>query len=177
MTSDSPYKPPSSELIDAKYGEITRRGRYVVLQPDTGWPSRCFKCNKETDHKREVRLTYVNPWILITILINILITIVLALIFRKRFKILLPLCEEHARKRKNFLIFQWGLVALLILSIAVGVASDWIFLVYVSIFIFALIVLSAIFGRLAYAAKFKDGNIWVRGAGREFLDSLPEHAA
>lgn len=175
MTSESPYAPPESELIDTGLDEITRRGRYAVLSPDTEWPSRCFKCNRETANRKEIRLTYLNPWIILTILINVLITLVLALIFRKRFKVSLPLCDDHTRKRRNFVIFQWASLAFTIAATALWVATQSILLAYVAIFSFVVVVLSAIFGRIAHAAKFKQGKIWITGGGRDFLDSLPEY--
>ena len=175
MSSESPYAPPKSELIETGRDEITRRGRYVVLRPDIEWPSRCFKCNRETDNRKDVRLTYLNPWIIATILINVLITLVLALIFRKRFKVSLPLCKDHAQKRRNFVVFQWASLAFTIVTAALWLLTDSLPLGYVALFTFVVVVLSALFGRIAHAAKFKQGKIWLTGAGREFLDSLPEH--
>ena len=177
MSSVSPYQPPASELIDPTHGAPSRQGRYVVLNPQAEWPSRCFKCNGETDLTKKLQLTYVNPWIYLSILINILITLVLALIFRKRFKINLPLCEAHIKRRRKFLIFQWSMVALLVVTVAIGWLTEFSITTQVSIFLFLVIAISAIFGRVAFVAKLKKGNIWVRGARKGFIDSLPDHAA
>ena len=176
MSTESPYEPPKSSL-DVDHCNISRKGRYAVLKPDIEWPSRCFKCNNETSLRKEVKLTYVNPWIYISILFTILLTIILALIFRKRFTVNLPLCELHIKKRKKFLIFQWTLLAAMSSSLLIAVLSNSDIFVFLSIVTFVIIIISAIFGRLAFAAKYKVGNIWVAGGGKEFLNSLPDFVA
>jgi hypothetical protein len=174
MDNESPYAPPKSSLINTNPENMRRKGRYVILDPDIEWPSRCFKCNKETTYKKEVKLAYVNPWIYLSILINVVVTLILALIFQKKFTIELPLCDEHTRKRRNFLIFQWTMVALFVATLAIGIAFEIMIFTAIAILIFFIVLFSGLFGRLAFAAKFKNGNIWVRGGGKEFLDSLPE---
>jgi hypothetical protein len=154
---------------------MRRKGRYVILDPDLEWPSRCFKCNKETSYKKEVKLTYVNPWLYLTILINVLITVILAMIFQKIFTVNLPICEEHRLKHRNFIIFQWSMVALFVAALAIGIVTESLVFAAVAILVFLIILFSGIFGRLAFAAKFKNGNIWVRGAGKDFLNSLPDY--
>jgi hypothetical protein len=89
----------------------------------------------------------------------------------------LPLCELHIKKRKKFLIFQWALVAVMSISILVGVLSTINVLVFLSIVTFSVLLISAIFGRLAYVAKYKNGNLWITGAGKEFLNNLPDFIA
>jgi hypothetical protein len=177
VSIESPYETPKSSLVDVDNCNISRKGRYAVLKPDIEWPSRCFKCNQETSLRKEVKLTYLNPWIYISILFTILLTIILALIFRKRFTVNLPLCELHIKKRKKFLIFQWALVAVMSISIFIGVLSTIDVLVLLSIVTFLVILISAIFGRLAFAAKYTNGNLWITGAGKEFLNNLPDFVA
>jgi len=174
MNIDSPYAPPESPLIDQDTGGMFTKGRYVIFYPHQTWPDRCFKCNEATDFKKTTRITYINPWIYVSILVTILLTIILALIFRKRFTIELPLCQRHVTRRRNFLIFQWSMVALMVGAIAVGVLSSSDTLLALSALVFLVIVVSAIFGRLAYAARYRDEKIWLTGAGKEFRNSLPE---
>ncbi len=178
MSTESPYAPPKSSLVvDVDNYNISRKGYYVVLKPDMEWPSRCFKCNQETSLRKEVKLIYLNPWIYISIFFTIFLTIILALIFRKRFTVNLPLCELHIKKRKKFLIFQWALVAIMSISILIGVLSNIGVLIFLSFVTFLVILISAIFGRLAFAAKYKNGNIWITGGGKEFLNNLPDFVA
>ncbi|NKB35869.1 MAG: hypothetical protein GKR93_01685 [Gammaproteobacteria bacterium] len=177
MSVESPYETPKSSLIDVLHDDICRNGRYVVIRPDVEWPSRCFKCNEDTILKKEVKLTYINPWIYLSILINVLITIILALIFRKKFTVDLPLCERHVKRRKNFLIFQWTMVAVITAGIIIGSLTELTFFLGISMLVLLMVLVSAIFGRLAFAAKYKNEYIWVTGAGKEFLKSLPEFVA
>ena len=109
---ENPYQPPESSLTSkSNLSQFYQRGRYVVMDSRSGWPARCFKCNKDTQETKKVVLTYTTPY--------------------------------------GFL----GLVAL------VG---------------FLVIVISAIFGRLAFAAKYKNDKLWVSGADKAFRNSLPE---
>lgn len=175
MTTASPYAPPKSALVDSHQSDLSRTGRYVVLDPEIEWPSRCFKCNEATEIKKEVKLTYVNPWLYLSILFTILLTIILVLIFRKKFKVELPLCERHIKRRKYFLIFQWAMVAIMTVGIVVSVLTNETILLALSGFVFLVILISSNFGRLAFAAKLKNDKIWVSGAGKGFLNSLPDY--
>ena len=174
MTSTSPYEPPKSTLIDTQQGDISRNGRYVIIHPDSEWPNRCFKCNEETDQNKALTLTYINPWIYVSILINFLITIILALIFRKRFPIKLPLCESHQKKYKNLLIFQWAMLGVIITGVIAGIYTDEPMYLFAAMIAFFPLVISSLFGRLAHASRFRDDVLWIKGAGNEFLNSLPE---
>lgn len=177
MTSTSPYEPPKSTLIDTQQGDISRNGRYVIIRPESEWPSRCFKCNEETDQNKKLTLTYINPWIYVSILINVLITIILALIFRKRFPVKLPLCELHQQKHKNLLIFQWVMLAVVISGVVAGLYTDESMYLFAAMVGFFPLIISSLFGRLAHASRYRDDFLWIRGAGKEFLNSLPDIGA
>ena len=173
MSADSPYATPKSSLTSAGVGEVYSSKRYAVCKADAQWPSKCFKCNSQTHIKKKTKLTYVNPWIYLSLIISPLITIILALIFQKKFTIDLPLCEQHIKKRRNFLIFQWSMVALVVGGIFFGVFVDSQLVLLLALLLFLIIVISAIAGRMVFLAKLKNDNLWIRGAGKQFLDDLP----
>ncbi len=173
MSNNSPYATPKSQLSVVDDSTIYRKKKYAILNPEAEWSSRCFKCNSETEIKKKVKLAYVNPWIYLSILITPILTIILALIFQKKFTLQLPMCNQHVKKRKNFVIFQWVTTILSIVGISVGIATDSPLILVSAIVLFLVVVISAIAGRILYAAKYKDNRIWVRGAGKEFLESLP----
>ena len=177
MSADSAYQPPKSTLVDEHSSKMCRKGKYTIVNPEIEWPSRCFKCNAETDLRKKTKLAYLNPWFYLSILINILVTIILSMIFSKRFTIEMPLCEQHMSKRKNLVVLQWTLVAVMLLSIAAAAATSNELFIAPAIFTLLLVVVLAIFGRLAFAAKYKNGNLWIKGAGKKFLNSLPEFVA
>jgi len=175
MDDDSPYKPPQSNLIDEGGEPIVRKGRYVVHERGAKWPSRCIKCNISTEQKKATKLVYVNPWIYLSILISPILTIILALIFQKKFDVELPVCQEHLKKRKRFLVMQWVILLLMITGFVVGIGLESGVVVAIALFLVLVVVVMAIFSRLAVASKFKNERLWISGAGKQFLDSLPEY--
>ncbi len=174
---DNVYAAPKSRLIDTDEtpGGVMRRKKYVVTSKDVVWPNRCFKCNAATSNRKKLRLSYVNPWVYLSILINILVTIVLVLIFQKKFIIDLPLCDAHLRKRKRFLVMQWSVLAGTGTLAIAGAALDNPMLLTLSMIGFMVVVLTAIFSRIAYIAKRKNDTLWIKGAGAPFLASLKEY--
>ncbi len=174
MHNVSPYDPPKSDLRDERLGTTSRKGHYVIHRPGTDWPPRCFKCNKETTECMEVTFTYVNRWILFSMLLTFLTTFILAIIFRKKFIEKLPLCNKHIERRKRFRQLLLCLVPIVGSTLLVGIFSESNTLVIDSAAALLLLLLFANYGRLAYIAKIKDGNIWIAGAGAKFRKSLSE---
>lgn len=170
---DSIYAAPKSELTNAEPAEIYRYKHYVILNSDAAWPARCFKCNADSAVRKKVNVAYVNPWIYLTLLITPIVTIVLALIFQKKFSIDLPICDSHLKKRKNFVIFQWTALLLMIAGFILGAALNSELLFILSLLLLLMVVIAAIAGRMIHLAKFKDDHLWVRGTGKAFLQSLP----
>ncbi len=173
MSSESPYAPPKSSLVNTAATGIYGFKQYVIHQDGVEWPSRCFKCNTDTNTTKKVKLVYVNPWIYLSLLITPILTIILALIFQKRFTVQLPICEAHLKKRRNFLFFQWGTVVLTIAGFTIGATTNSDIVIMLSIILVLVILISALIGRMIYVAKFKKYNLWIRGAGKEFVCSLP----
>jgi len=172
MSSESPYTTPQSSLLGSETSELYGYKRYVIQRSDIEWPPRCYKCNADTSVTKKVKLTYVNPWIYLSLLITPIFTIILALIFQKKFTVQLPLCETHLKKRRYFSIFQWVAVSFMIAGFIIGIATNSDIALILSIALILVIVVSAIAGRMVYIAKFKKDNLWVRGAGKEFVSSL-----
>ena len=172
----NPYQPPQSNLLrpEMQASDLKRYKNYVILDSDTVWPARCMKCNAPTDFKKKTNLTYVNPWIYLSVLINILVTVVLALIFQKKFTLQLPLCETHKIRRQRFLIAQWSGLAALIGMLVVAYTAKLPALFVAAGILFIALVISALVSRLAYIAKYKDGKLWLKGIGKPFLASLQE---
>lgn len=172
MSSESPYAAPNSDLSNTEASKLYSNKHHVIFEADAEWPERCFKCNEDTKGTKKIKLTYVNPWIYLTILITPLVTIILALIFQKKFNINLPICDEHLKKRRNFLIIQWSLLALMIAGFVVGATTDSQLLLVLSLVLLLVVVISAIAGRMVHVAKYKQNRLWVRGTGKKFLQSL-----
>jgi len=172
--SQSHYAPPKSKLVDTGNAVISRKGRYVIAHPEMEWPARCFKCNEPTEAKKTTKLTYINPWIYLSILITVILTIVLALIYRKKFVLEMPLCAKHLKRRKNALLIQWIIVGAILLFIGGQILTGNDMFIIFSIVAVLALVISTMFSRLAFASKYKNGELWIRGGGKKFLDSLPK---
>lgn len=170
---DSVYAAPRSELLDPAASEAYRHKRYVISAPDAAWPGRCYKCNTTSTLRKKVKLTYVNPWIYLSLLITPLITIILALIFQKKFTVDLPICERHLKRRRNFVLVQWAIVMLMIAGFVVGTGMQSDLLFFLSFLLILVVVILAIAGRMVFLAKYKSNRLWIRGTGKEFRDSLP----
>lgn len=172
--SKNPYQPPKSRVVDTNNWPLFQRGKYVVLQPGATWPDRCIKCNAPASYKKNLTMAYVNPWIYLSILVSILITVILALIFQKKFKISLPLCELHRRRRLQWMVINWLLFALAIGLIILGIANHFEWLTGIGFLVLLVLMITLLATRLGYIAKYRDQRIWIRGTGNKFRESLPE---
>ena len=177
-TIENPYQTPQSDVeqkLSSHSRGIWRKGNRVIVTAETIWPDRCIKCNNKTNDSITKTLAYVNPWIYLSVLISILITVILAVIFQKKFTMSLPLCSLHQRKRKNILIINWVLALFLGLGVWLSMANIFKYGYVISIITLLAILIIGWFGRLAYITKYKNPLIFIKGARREFLDSLDEY--
>ena len=172
---ESVYSPPKSEVLTSNEGDIFGNGKFVVYNSDIDWPARCYKCNQATDGKKNITLTHLNPWFYLSILISPLLLIILGLIFQKRFKLDLPICDEHLQKRQKHVKVNWGITAAMVLAFGLGIGLEVNALIIAAVVLMLVLVLSLVIGRLIYVARRKDQQLWVRGAGPEFIDSLPPY--
>jgi len=172
---ENPYKPPESSLkSERRDSQFSRHGRYVVMDPESKWPSRCIKCNKATESEKKIVLTYLNPWIYLSIFITPLLTLILYFIFRKRFETDLPLCKVHIKRRKYFLFFQWSMLTIFIVCLLSAISAGSDALGILAIICFLIVFVSSLFGRLAFAAKYKEELLWITGSSKGFRNSLPD---
>jgi len=174
---ENPYQTPKS-AVDVKLSNnasnIWRKKSAVVVTRETIWPKRCIKCNEPTENSLNRTLAYVNPWIYLSILISVLITVILALIFQKKFKMELPLCDRHAAYRKRVILINWLLFLGMIGCFWLTFANIYEFGALIGLAILLVMVIFGFSNRLAYIGRFKDPYIHVRGAKKAFLDSLDE---
>ena len=174
---ENPYQAPKSAVdvtLAHDASNIWRKKSSVVVTRETIWPKRCIKCNTPTEKSLNRKLAYVNPWFYLSILISLLITIVLVLIFQKKFKMDLPLCEKHSAYRKRVILINWILLFLAGGGFWLFVAEIFEYGLIISLVLFLAMVIIGFSNRLAYIARYKDPYIYVKGAKREFLDSLNE---
>jgi hypothetical protein len=159
-------------------GGVWRLNRQIVLRPNTPMPDRCVKCNAPANGIRLKRQLswHPSPYYLL-IFIGLLIYVIVALIVRKQAVVHIGLCEAH-RARRRFTIGSCWLAALAGIVAIFGGANlatggGWLVLMGITGILAALVV-GATAVPIVSAAKIDGELVWIRGAGREFLDSLPE---
>ena len=150
-------------------------------------PDRCVKCNAPGDGRPVVKTLYWHhPALFILILFpGLIIYAIVALCVRKSGKVSLSLCPVHRSVRRRNMMIAWG-VALLGLTLLIGgpvIASntnghdnDWIG-VTGALSGIVLILTGAILGAtivpVVSPRKIDEYWLYLKGAGRPFLDSLP----
>lgn len=172
---DKFYRAPTASVETTttdNAGNIWRKSSSVVVTSETIWPKRCVKCNVPTDKSIKRTLVYVNPWIYLSVLVSILITLILVLIFQKKFKMAIPICEKHIAYRKRVIMVNWLLFLVVILGVWITAADISQLGLVVSTVTLLGMVIFGLLNRLAYISKYKEPYIYVRGAKSDFLDSL-----
>jgi hypothetical protein len=98
------FVPPSPILA------ITRDGAKLVVPagmalPMALLPPVCVKCGAPADGKAVEKTLYWHPpWLYALIFIGVLIYAIVALVMRKQMRLRVPLCRQHAERRRGMLI-------------------------------------------------------------------------
>jgi len=156
---------------------IWRLGKQMVTRSETPFPDRCIKCNAPANGFRLKRTLYwQHPAYYLLLLCNLLILLIVVLIVRKKAVLHIGLCELHRSQRKVGLAVGWsgaiGGIALIV--VAIVLQSGWMALAGVAALLFGCIYGGIKASTVAASKITKDQNVYVRGAKREFLDTLPE---
>lgn len=156
-------------------------GKHVVVPVDSPrLPLRCVKTNASVapaDAKSKTLYWY-PPLLALTILLNVLIFLILYLIFRKRVQVDIPLSPAGRRLVRKHAAIAWTIViaggALLVTGI-IEPSLAALLLVGMLVLVGGLIY-GAIKANALRVAKLRNGEAWLVGASREFLDSLPRYS-
>lgn len=151
--------------------------KLVAIGVNGSLPARCIKCNMPAEGIVIKRTLYWYPsWVSLLILVNLLVAAVVASLLKKTAIVNIPLCPMHADRRKRDILISWGLFAssILTLILAIAIESNMLGFIGVPLFLVAAIVYAIITTRLLTVRKITPSLVWLRGAGRPFLDSLPE---
>lgn len=184
MVSHNPYA-PSKASLGAGAGNTTissdatvwRDGNFVVALQDTPLPPRCVKCNAPADPPTRMRTLYwVNPFLYLLFLISPLILVIVYYVVRKRAEVDPGLCEQHKKRRVQGIAAAWTACVVGLVLLFVGISNDVGALAVTGLLLLiASIVMGMIFGRLVYAKKITKDEVRLGGAGRPYLDALPEY--
>lgn len=156
---------------------IWRAGKLLVCTHDAVFPSRCVKCNAPAEPPPvRYKMSWHSPGWYLLILVYVFIYVIVALLVRKRATIDVGLCALHQRRRRNGRIISVvGLVAI-VAAIVLGVNLEmWPLMAAGMIAILPwLIVVLFLLPQLS-AARITKEEVRIKGCGKDFLDSLPEH--
>ncbi len=155
---------------------VARRNKILIMGKQASLPNRCVKCNVPTSgHRLTKKLYWHNPLIYLFFLINLLVYALAAIITRKRAIIEISLCEQHASQRKTNILVSWILVVASIALIVMGFANNLISVGLAGIaLLLGALVYAALKTPVVTARKIDKEYVWLTGAGKEFLNSLPE---
>lgn len=156
-------------------------GKYVVVPAaNPHLPPRCVKTNApvtaaESKHKT---LYWYPPLIALTILLNLLIFLILYLIFRKKVVIDIPVSAAGRKIVRNHAFIAWGSVLLGLACLVTGIVEPTLvaLILLSSVLLIGGLIYGAFKATLLRAAKMRNGEVWLAGASRSFLDSLPPYS-
>jgi hypothetical protein len=155
---------------------LWRQGKKIVTVSDTIFPDRCVKCNGPAHGFQLKRVLYwQHPAYYLLLLCNLLVLLIVVLIVRKKAVVYIGLCEAHRKQRKVAIaVCTIGLLGgVVVMCAAAGMSSGWLALAGLAVFITGG-VWGVVKGRTIAATKIDKENVWVSGAGKDFLDQLPE---
>ena len=195
--------PPPDDLSGDQHGIETenqgglrRRGKFLVAAIYAPFPDRCVKCNLPAEGYR-INRKLISPddsvifprspsLILLLFCFPIFIISIIASALkptRASASIAFGLCPAHRRTRRNTILIGWCTALALVGSYALAVDPGRT--IFMSIFHFILtsspILAIYCFIRLRllslYAESFSRDFVWIRGAGKNFLESLQNRDA
>ncbi len=155
---------------------VAREGKAVVKNKNAQLPHRCIKCNSpEVAYVWKKKLYWHSPVIYLLILVNILIFVLVGILVRKGAEVEIPLCGEHAAKRKRNIGIAWGVVITgLTMGVAGGVGGYMGILFIGVLFFLAGIIFGISTVPPVKPNKIDQNHVWLSGAGRKYLETLPE---
>lgn len=178
MTADfNPYAPPRAAVEQQTTFDCWREGKHLVMRPGSALPHRCVKCNQPAIEPIKARKVYWHhPGWYVLFFVSVLIYIIVALIVRKKAEVAPGLCIRHQHRRRIFLTIGWGGFLLGLALLFIGISNNengWILIGITSILL--SFVASIVGARIVFPTRISPEQIHLRGCGKDFLDSLPQH--
>ena len=155
-----------------------RDGANVVTYDKNSLPPRCCKCNQAVSGQPLSRKLYWHPAAYyLLIFVHLFIYVIVAICVRKRASVDVYLCGEHIRRRKRFAIGGWAGAILGIALFIAGISNNVSWWTWSGVALFGLSIIGGLWGSsLVRAVRIKDNTVWLKGAGPQFLASLPPWA-
>jgi len=172
--------PAAAPVVAAVPTTAYRQENKLIVPKGAPLPPYCVKCGQPvTGEFLKKKFHWHNPWLYLIVLISPIIYAIIATILMKHFPLLVPMCDEHRQRRKNFLIATWvlglgfipgGILAGSLISdqnTAVGVGFLVAFLLLIAAFVTGA-------GAVVMRPKhIDDFSASFTGACEQFLTHLP----
>lgn len=165
--------------VVASAGGVWREQNVVVLANGAILPDRCVKCNCENDLKRvNKKMTWAPPWCIALILLNVIIMLIVYLCVQKSMRVNLAICKKHRSQRTQNILITWGIILASIVGMIGSAALQSGPLIVVSIVVFlGGIIYGFVTVPILKPKKIDKNYAWLKGAGNEFLQSIPDVSA
>ncbi len=166
--------------ISPPIGQVTRKGKTLIVPRGATLPSCCVKCGIPTEGEPIMHtFRWHNPWVALLAFLGVLIYVIVAMVITKKMDLAVPLCGAHRERRKTFLII--GLV-LLAASVPAGIGigrlaggpddTGWSLLAIFILLVTALVLLLPM-RNLLRPTYIDEIGARFENAGRDFLDMIP----
>lgn len=178
-------------------GILWRDGNKVVMRLGMQMPDRCFKCNQPgfgEKIKRQLqwyRPTYGVIFVAVAIIFGVLSAFIAAPLFPigiflfavftsnsfvKIVRFDVALCKKHKHRRfiAHIITVTFFVLGMLTLVCGIYFGMEWITFLVSFAFLIPALIYGAIATKALSLSKVTDNHVWLKGAGKEFLDSLPK---
>ncbi len=122
----------------------------------------------------EAQALLAQPRVLSLIFLQVILYVIVAMQVRKRATVEIHLCREHLNRRRNFIIGVWISLVLGLAGLIWGISQSQGLMILAGIVLLVVALTLGVFGARPLATvKIRDKTVWLKGAGKDFLASLP----
>jgi hypothetical protein len=156
-------------------GGVWRDNKTLVMSKDASLPDQCIKCNAPAHgFKLKRKLAWHHPALYVLLLVAWIIYLVLAAALSKRATVFLGLCTEHVKRRRDFLIAGWVMLALGLITLGVAFSNEYPGVGLLGMLLFFVSIFWLVFAnRVVTVKKIDDRLVYLNGIDSNYLARLP----